>query len=1264
LELNKKNDPNERVVISIISIYGPNDNNAEFYSDLDNILSNITCEKKILGGDWNSTWDSSPPDSNIDVINMRNLPSISRTNRVLRIAEKYSLIEPYRYFYPNRRDYTYIPNAAANTNRSRLDYFLISESLTNTLSDAGILTEKLSTLFDHKAATLELGKRQKKPDRNLVCDSILNNKIVKLVVEITVKENYLNNSDLNAIPRYTINTLRSEMGRIHNRLAAATDLELSAIKNNNLNIATSVQIEQLVGSAFDIAETIPDLNYFENIPLLVPPDIFFEGLILSVKNEILSKQATIYKIKNFRKKILRDRIWQLKQNYSQNFDEISRQENILNTIIEEELRVELSKYKIFERLNQEKITPHFMGLVKTDSKGDCNLDIIRDDTGTAFESENAREEYITDFYRSLYTDPKTNQITGTSITDFLGDVAVHPEVINSKLNNDEKTALDSDILIDEFDKAVTQIKLNSSPGIDGLSNKFIKTYWEFFRTPLFNYTTHCLSEGRLTENFRVAKIRLIPKKTDPKKISNWRPISLLNCFYKIVSRVLTNRLIQVSDKITKIGQKGYSKSKWCQEVAITLFDSIADCKTRQKSGCIVSLDIKKAFDSISHDFIKESLRFFNFGEKIIGWIMTICTNRKACIITGTGKNGPTFDLERGNAQGDVISPFLFNICYQILLLKIELNLQIESIGLPCVQLDEAELVGVENRVSHRSKKVFAFADDCNILAALKPETIREIVNVLKEFGKISGLECNVQKSHILPIGHLPVVPDNIHELGFTIVQEMTVLGFKISNHPDIIRKNAENICEKITSQYRIWNRYNLSLPGRINIAKTMLYSQLNYKGCVLPVPDDVINAIEDIIHGFVSGKLNIAKDRTFKPINQGGLGLFDIKNFLDAQTCSWIRRARSIDQDWKARLIGTGTGNIYSISCENIQGSQYPITYNIARAFDNFRAKFCECDNNYKFAYILNNKSLTIGVRTKNFLTAANIEQEVGLNLNTTRALKNIKISDLIRNGQKVNKQTFCRNIGADISAELWQQLDKIRNTATLRYGSDDYLPVKTIENFMTEWKKGSKKIRMVLTRTRNENIPHNIIKFADNTEIVIGLEISKYLNSFWFRNYLSNAFRVFLFKLYNNTLPYNTILSHFVRNIGRNCTFCDVIGNPEVEDENVLHLFYSCTISERLRSGFYNWLTNGTIINVSRREFFGTFRENNNYLNEFLNIATRLFQKYLWDSKIKKCLPALHGLKIFITDEILTMTKVSKKFKTIVTATGLDLERTLEIQF
>jgi Reverse transcriptase (RNA-dependent DNA polymerase) len=330
----------------------------------------------------------------------------------------------------------------------------------------------------------------------------------------------------------------------------------------------------------------------------------------------------------------------------------------------------------------------------------------------------------------------------------------------------------------------------------------------------------------------------------------------------------------------------------------------------------LSLDIKKAFDSISHDFIRHTLKFLNFGEQIIKWIMTICTGRKACLILETGKTGKSFNLERGNAQGDVISPFLFNICYQILLLKIECDLQINKLDLPDIAEDPEQVEGAVSTVSHRSKKVFAFADDCNIVTTPEKDNIEYVISILNDFGKISGLVCNLQKTNILMIGAVPDIDTvrNISQLGINVTDELTVLGIRVNNQDSMIETNSDACVKKIDKQYRVWTRYNLSLPGKINICKTMFYSQINYIGCTLPVLDADISRIESTIHRYVSRNLRISKGRVFSPIDTGGLGLFPVKTYLEAQKCSWIRRCGIIDQDWKAGLINCGAGNILKIN--------------------------------------------------------------------------------------------------------------------------------------------------------------------------------------------------------------------------------------------------------------------------------------------------------------------------------------------------------------
>jgi hypothetical protein len=316
-------------------------------------------------------------------------------------------------------------------------------------------------------------------------------------------------------------------------------------------------------------------------------------------------------------------------------------------------------------------------LAKKPQHSETLNDIVRDD-GTQFDCNTERDQYIKNYYADVYKRvPDT--VTDQSISDFLGNVVDNPNVIASKISDVEREELDSPLSIQEFDKALERAKCNTSPGIDSISNRFIKHFWYLFHKPLFDYANTCYRNGMLTTNFRCAKIRLIPKKGDTSLLKNWRPISLLNCFYKLISRVIASRLRKVMDKITQVGQKGFSGTKYCQETLIHIVDSINHLNFRKKAGALLSLDIKKAFDSTSHSYLQQAYKFFNFGPNFMRWLNIIGTNRKACIILGDGTYSDFFDLERGNAKGDTTSPYIFNIGFQILLLKLTFDLQIEGL---------------------------------------------------------------------------------------------------------------------------------------------------------------------------------------------------------------------------------------------------------------------------------------------------------------------------------------------------------------------------------------------------------------------------------------------------------------------------------------------------------------------------------------------------------------------------------------------------------
>jgi hypothetical protein len=198
------------------------------------------------------------------------------------------------------------------------------------------------------------------------------------------------------------------------------------------------------------------------------------------------------------------------------------------------------------------------------------------------------------------------------------------------------------------------------------------------------------------------------------------------------------------DKLTPTAQKGYSTTRQCQEVLISVLDIISNCKHLNRRGAVLSLDIRKAFDTVSHQYMKKVFEFFNFGPYIIKWLTILCTNRQACIILEDDLTTDYFDLDRGNAQGDTISPFIFNLCYQILLFKLQYDLQIKSIA-PEITLP-ASHPPLPETVSTARPRVFGLADDATVLTAMEVGSLSRVKNILASFGSISGLECNVEKT--------------------------------------------------------------------------------------------------------------------------------------------------------------------------------------------------------------------------------------------------------------------------------------------------------------------------------------------------------------------------------------------------------------------------------------------------------------------------------------------------------------------------------------
>ena len=118
-------------------------------------------------------------------------------------------------------------------------------------------------------------------------------------------------------------------------------------------------------------------------------------------------------------------------------------------------------------------------------------------------------------------------------------------------------------------------------------------------------------------------------------------------------------------------------------------------------------------------------------------------------------------------------------------------------------------------------------------------------------------------------------------------------------------------------------------------------------------------------------------------------------------------------------------------------------------------------------------------------------------------------------------------------------------------------------EIFFNKFKKGSKIFKNCLAPVEEGYVPHNIVKYGITTDSVIQINQSINLNTLWKENYFDNNTKSFIFKLHNNSLGYNLMVSKFVRGHSPLCTFCSINKNPEDERETPLHLFFQCETVE-----------------------------------------------------------------------------------------------------
>lgn len=312
-------------------------------------------------------------------------------------------------------------------------------------------------------------------------------------------------------------------------------------------------------------------------------------------------------------------------------------------------------------------------------------------------------------YRDLYCVPAPNDFERFTAKD-----------------NEEGPHLDAPISIEEIELAIRCSK-SDSPGPDGLKKKHLNGIGSTALCVLFNAM---LQTGHIPAVLKSCRTILIPKSGDLNNIKNWRPITISSIVMRVCNRILAKRL---STLPFNEGQRGFRKIDGCLANNLCLQGILKEHRRLAREHHVATLDLRRAFDTVSHGSVLRALRRFNVSEKLINFIASSYDGAATAITFGKHTTAQ-MPIRRGVKQGDPLSPLLFNMILDELL-----------DGIP----NEAGLSFGGSKIS-----AMAYADDL-ILLANSTSAMKELIRHCVGFFRKRGLDINAEKSSSLAMRVVP-----------------------------------------------------------------------------------------------------------------------------------------------------------------------------------------------------------------------------------------------------------------------------------------------------------------------------------------------------------------------------------------------------------------------------------------------------------------------------------------------------------------------------
>ncbi|CAL0322191.1 unnamed protein product [Lupinus luteus] len=435
---------------------------------------------------------------------------------------------------------------------------------------------------------------------------------------------------------------------------------------------------------------------------------------------------------------------------------------------------------------------------------------------------------------------------------------------------------------------------DGAPGPDGFGGCFFKEFWDIICHDVCNSVTQFFTQAWILPNLNSNLVVLIPKFPGADRIEDFRPIALANFQFKIITKVLADRLASIAPSIISPHQRGFIKGRSIHDCICIASEAVnlLDYKTHG-GNLAIKLDVRKAFDTLDWNFLLSTLSAFGFHEKFIHWVEVILKSAMLSISVN-GQSIGYFHCKRGVRQGDPLSPILFCLAEDVF-----------SRGLMKLQ-EQGKIHPISGPANISTPTHVLYADDILIFCKGVKREIRALNNLISSYASASGQHISQTKCKFYSSSSNHRKIANLSSwLGFNAGSlPFTYLGVPLFRGKPK-KTHLQPIADRIVLKMSKWKGSLLSIMGRVELVKSIIHSMLAYSFHIYCWPTSLLSYLDNSIRNFIwSGDTKVRKlvivawNKVCIPTKDGGLGLRSISDMNQAALLKLAWNFKASDLDW------------------------------------------------------------------------------------------------------------------------------------------------------------------------------------------------------------------------------------------------------------------------------------------------------------------------------------------------------------------------------